>query len=48
MAAKYLVLFQLMLKENEAVLSDFKLLHDKYQAEQEKYQDLYNKGGSLF
>lgn len=45
MTAKYLVLFQQMLKENEAVLSDFKLLHDKYQDEPEKYQDQYNKEG---
>lgn len=45
MAAKYQVLFQQMLKENEGLLSDFKLLHDKYEADPNTYQDQYNKEG---
>ena|SRR3989344_4738069 len=48
MAAKYLQIFQLMLKENEKVLSDFKLLHDKYEADPKTYQDEYNKEGEKF
>lgn len=45
MAAKYLQLFQQMLKENEGVLSDFKLLHDKYVLDPKTYQDQYNEEG---
>lgn len=48
MAAKYLQIFQLMLKENESSLSDFKLLHDKYEADPKKYQDEYNLEGDKF
>lgn len=45
MAAKYQQIFLQMLKENEEVLSDFKLLHDKYEADPKKYQDQYNREG---
>lgn len=45
MAAKYLQLFQQMLKENETILSDFKLLHDKYVLDPNTYQDQYNLEG---
>lgn len=45
MAAKYLQVFQQMLKENESILAEFKLLHDKYEADPSKYQDQYNKEG---
>ncbi|OGE18878.1 hypothetical protein A3D83_04590 [Candidatus Daviesbacteria bacterium RIFCSPHIGHO2_02_FULL_41_10] len=45
MAAKYLQLFQLMLKENESILSNFKLLHDKYALDPNTYQDQYNLEG---
>ncbi|EKD85074.1 MAG: hypothetical protein ACD_38C00091G0007 [uncultured bacterium] len=45
MAAKYQVLFQQMLKENETLLSGFKLLHDKYETDPNTYQDQYNKVG---
>ncbi|MCL5784214.1 MAG: hypothetical protein M1142_02565 [Patescibacteria group bacterium] len=45
MAAKYLLIFQQMLKENEELLSNFKLLHDKYEADPNTYQDQYNKEG---
>lgn len=45
MAAKYQQLFMLMLKENESALFEFKLLHDKYEKEPDKYQDVYNKEG---
>lgn len=48
MAAKYLEIFKLMLKENEKVLSDFKLLHDKYEADPKTYQDEYNSEGEKF
>ena len=48
MAAKYLQLFHLMLKANEQALSEFKLLHDKYEKEPKKYQDEYNKEGARF
>lgn len=45
MAAKYQLIFQQMLKENEAFLSEFKLLHDKYEKDPAKFQDEYNKEG---
>ncbi|MCL4365625.1 hypothetical protein M1437_00145 [Patescibacteria group bacterium] len=45
MAAKYQLVFQQMLKENEGLLSEFKLLHDKYEKDADKYQDEYNKEG---
>lgn len=45
MTAKYQQLFQQMLKDNEEILSEFKLLHDKYATEPDKYQDQYNKEG---
>lgn len=45
MAAKYQELFHRMLKENEAVLADFKELHDKYVLDPDKFQDEYNKEG---
>lgn len=45
MAAKYQKLFQEMLKQNESFLSEFKLLHDKYEKEPDTYQDEYNKEG---
>lgn len=45
MAAKYLVLFQQMLKDNGDFLSEFKLLHDKYEKNPQKLQDVYNKEG---
>lgn len=45
MAAKYQVLFLQMLKENESLLSEFKLLHDKYEKDPDAYQDEYNKEG---
>lgn len=45
MAAKYLVLFQQMLKENEGLLSEFKLLHDKYENDPITYQNQYNNEG---
>lgn len=48
MAAKYLEIFKLMLKENEKALSDFKLLHDKYEADPKTHQDEYNKEGEKF
>ncbi len=48
MAAKYLELFHRMLKENEAALSEFKELHDRYQADPIKFQDEYNEKGKDF
>lgn len=45
MAAKYQQLFHQMLKENEALLGEFKLLHDKYEKEPILYQEQYNKEG---
>lgn len=45
MAAKYLQVFQQMLKDNEKLLSEFKLLHDKYESDPNTYQDQYNKEG---
>lgn len=48
MAAKYQQVFQQMLKENEGFLSEFKLLHDKYEADPEGFQDQYNKEGEVF
>jgi hypothetical protein len=48
MAAKYLQIFQLMLKENEKALSDFKLLHDKYEADPKAFQEEYNREGEEF
>lgn len=47
MAAKYLQIFQRMLKENESLLANFKLLHDKYEADPNTYQDQYNKEGEI-
>lgn len=48
MAAKYLQLFQLMLTEQESVLSEFKLLHDKYEKDPVTYQNVYNIEGEKF
>ena len=48
MAAKYLEIFHLMMKEQEATLSEFKLLHDKYEQDPKAYQDEYNKEGEKF
>jgi hypothetical protein len=48
MAAKYLQIFQLMLKENEKALSDFKLLHDKYETDPKTFQEEYNIEGDKF
>lgn len=48
MAAKYLEIFKLMLKEQEKALSEFKLLHDKYELDPNTYQDQYNAEGEKF
>ncbi|MCR4305603.1 MAG: hypothetical protein NUV73_00790 [Candidatus Daviesbacteria bacterium] len=48
MAAKYQQLFLQMLKENEGILSDFKILHDKYAADPNTFQDQYNREGEKF
>lgn len=48
MAAKYLEIFKLMLKEQEKALSEFKLLHDKYEADPKTFQDEYNIEGEKF
>lgn len=48
MAAKYQQIFLQMLKENETLLADFKLLHDKYEKDPKTYQDEYNKEGEKF
>lgn len=45
MAAKYQQIFHLMLKEQEQLLADFKLLHDKYEADPGTYQEEFNKEG---
>lgn len=45
MAAKYQQVFKQMLKESEGLLSEFKLLHDKYETDPDSYQDQYNKEG---
>ncbi len=45
MAAKYQQLFLQMLKENEEVLGEFKILHDKYATDPNSYQDEYNEEG---
>lgn len=46
MAAKYQKLFHEMLRQNESVLSDFKILHDKYEKDPDKYQDEFNQEGA--
>lgn len=48
MAAKYLEIFKLMLKEQEKALSDFKLLHDRYEVDPKTFQDEYNSEGEKF
>lgn len=48
MAAKYLEIFHLMLKEQEKALSEFKLLHDKYESNPKLFQEEYNKEGEKF
>lgn len=45
MAAKYQQIFKQMLEENGEILSDFKILHDKYEADPDNYQVQYNKEG---
>ncbi len=37
-----------MLKENEKELSEFKLLHDKYESDPKAFQDEYNREGEKF
>jgi hypothetical protein len=42
---KYRQIFRQMLDENEVLFADFKVLHDKYADDQEKWQREYNEQG---
>ncbi len=43
--AKYIAYFELMLANNKALFADFKLIHDKFVLEPEKYQAEFNQKG---
>ena len=45
MPAKYKVYVQKMIDENKNVFDEFKIVHDKYGLDEDKWQDEFNKKG---
>lgn len=43
---KHQQIFQTMLEENKDAFEEFKIIHDAYSNDQEKYQEEFNKKGA--